>query len=40
MSPPPRLTLSPLAFGLILAGALLLLVGVFWRDLLRSARPP
>ncbi|MBN9690585.1 MAG: CotH kinase family protein [Verrucomicrobia bacterium] len=39
-SPAPRLTLSPLAFGLILAGALLLVVAVFWRDLIRSARPP
>lgn len=39
-SPAPRLTLSPLAFGLILAGALALLVAVFWRDLIRSARPP
>ena len=40
MSSPARLTLSPLAFGLILAGALLLLVGIFWRDLIRSTRPP
>ncbi len=40
MNPRPRFQISPTAFGLALAGVLVLLLGVFYRDLLHSIRTP